>query len=1570
MDYFFIKSIRKLIKLLHVNKTCEKCNFTCNAIHFQHNFENWTSGNEDIDKFIQDTQLSAHDNVKEALEWIPYDRLYDIKYIAEKEFDKVYSANWIDGNISLWDDENQNWKRINHMFVILKSLNNPKNITMEFSQFTYENTNKPCGITQDPETKNYMFILNNICKKCNYVCNAMHFQQNFRNWTSGNNNIDKFIQDDQLSTHDNYNIDDALEWIPYNRFHDIKYIAKEEFSKVYRASWIDGNIDCWDDENKNWKRINHNMFVILRSLNNPKNISTKLKNENTNKPCGITQDPETKNYMIVLNNNICKKCNCKCNAIHFQQNFKNWASGNKDIDKFIQNTQLSIHDNYEIFKRALEWIPYNKFYYIKCIAVGEFGKVYRANWIDGNIGFWDDVNKNWKRINHNTFVILKSLNGSRNISLKFKNEINKPCGITQDPETKNYMMVLNVICKKCNYVCNAIHFQQNFKNWTSGNNNVNKFIRDSQLSVHDNYNINDALEWIPYNRLHNIKCVAKEKFGKVYGASWIDGNIDFWDDGNKKWKRINYNMFVILKSLNNPENILMKFKNKHTNRLCGITQDPKTKNYMMVLNNNICEKCNRKCNAMHFQQNFKNWTSSNNYVDKFIQDTQLSAHDNAEAALEWIPYDKFYNVKYIANEGFDEVYRANWIDGSITFWDDESQNWQRINSNMFVILKSLNDSINIYISVKFANESTNKPCGITQDPVTKNYMMVLNNICKECNYICNSMHFQQNFENWTSGNNDINKYIQDTQLSAHYNMKSALEWIPYSRLHNIKCIAKEKLSEMYRANWIDGNISNWDDENQNWERIRHNTVVILKSLNDLESIAIEFANEINKPYGITQDLETKNYMMVLSNICKVCNCKCNAIHFQQNFENWTSGDSNINKFIRDTQLLAHDNYNIDDALEWIPYDRFYNIKYIAEEEEFSKVYSANWVDGNISFWDDENQNWERINHNMFVILKSLNNLKNISMKFKNKNTNKSCGITQDPETKNYMMVLNNMCKECNHKCNAMHFQQNFKNWTSGNNDIDKFIQDTQLSAHHNAKLALEWIPYDKFCNIKCITKKFDEEYRANWIDGNINFWDNENQNWERMNHNMVVILKRLNNPKNISMEFTYEVNKFYGITQNPETEDYMVVLDDVCEKCNYICSAKTFHRNFRYWTSGNNDIDKIIQNTQLSIHDNYEIFKKALEWIPYDRFCNIKYIAQGGFGKIYIANWIDGYLNNWNYGNKTWNRYNKNMLVALKSLDNSKNATSEFINEIMLHNKGKKDNNFIIGFYGITQNPETKNYTMVLDYAEGGSLRSYLNEKHSELNWNEKICCLQNAIFGLEFIHEKELIHRDLHIGNILKLKYKTVITDMGLCKPANYNASENAKNTIFGVLPYIAPEVLKGKKYTKAADIYSFGIIMYEVISGLPPYHDLSHDEYLAIKICHGLRPTFKIKVPQLIVRLIKRCLDADPLIRPTAKEINDILRKWRSQPNDDQTAELQAQIKETDEINNNSSNSNITSANLGISYETHPQAIYTSRLLNFNILPEPKNSDDYYEQNDNIISKKFSECIQFDTSQWNNIN
>ena len=105
----------------------------------------------------------------------------------------------------------------------------------------------------------------------------------------------------------------------------------------------------------------------------------------------------------------------------------------------------------------------------------------------------------------------------------------------------------------------------------------------------------------------------------------------------------------------------------------------------------------------------------------------------------------------------------------------------------------------------------------------------------------------------------------------------------------------------------------------------------------------------------------------------------------------------------------------------------------------------------------------------------------------------------------------------------------------------------------------------------------------------------------------------------------------------------------------------------------------------------------------------------------------------------------------------------------------------------------------------------------------------------------------------------------------------------------------------------------------------------------------------------MLKRCLDANPLNRPTAYEISRILGQWRLFYIQTELTELQKQIEEAEEINNNSP-SNMPSTSLTLSYKTHSEAIYTSRLLNFNDLPEPKNSDDYYKRYDNIISEEYS--------------
>ena len=112
-------------------------------------------------------------------------------------------------------------------------------------------------------------------------------------------------------------------------------------------------------------------------------------------------------------------------------------------------------------------------------------------------------------------------------------------------------------------------------------------------------------------------------------------------------------------------------------------------------------------------------------------------------------------------------------------------------------------------------------------------------------------------------------------------------------------------------------------------------------------------------------------------------------------------------------------------------------------------------------------------------------------------------------------------------------------------------------------------------------------------------------------------------------------------------------------------------------------------------------------------------------------------------------------------------------------------------------------------YMELGSLRSNLMIK--KYNPLDKYDNLDYLVWSLLSLHKCNLVHGDFHSGNLLLLDNTfTYISDLGLSKPADKPTVKS--NEIYGVLPYIAPEVLRGKPYTKAADIYSFGIIMWEL--------------------------------------------------------------------------------------------------------------------------------------------------------------
>src|SRR5438034_10053742 len=136
-------------------------------------------------------------------------------------------------------------------------------------------------------------------------------------------------------------------------------------------------------------------------------------------------------------------------------------------------------------------------------------------------------------------------------------------------------------------------------------------------------------------------------------------------------------------------------------------------------------------------------------------------------------------------------------------------------------------------------------------------------------------------------------------------------------------------------------------------------------------------------------------------------------------------------------------------------------------------------------------------------------------------------------------------------------------------------------------------------------------------------------------------------------------------------------------------------------------------------------------------------------------------------------------------------------------------------------------------------LRQHLNNSFNSIDWLRKLKILYKIARGLNEIHEKGLIHHDFHCSNILNSNNNyTFITDLGLCQPANEKHSQNKYKKVYGVLPYMAPKALGRKEYTQESDIYGFGIIAYEVCTGFPPNYNMAHEEFLAIKICQGLRP------------------------------------------------------------------------------------------------------------------------------------
>ncbi|CAG7816772.1 unnamed protein product [Allacma fusca] len=252
-----------------------------------------------------------------------------------------------------------------------------------------------------------------------------------------------------------------------------------------------------------------------------------------------------------------------------------------------------------------------------------------------------------------------------------------------------------------------------------------------------------------------------------------------------------------------------------------------------------------------------------------------------------------------------------------------------------------------------------------------------------------------------------------------------------------------------------------------------------------------------------------------------------------------------------------------------------------------------------------------------------------------------------------------------------------------------------------------------------------------------------------------------------------------------------------------------------------------------------------VEQINFFEITDLKVVGRGSFGVVHRGRWKDKY-------------------VAVKKIE-SEAEKKAFAVEIRQLSRVNHPN--IVKLYGSCVNP----VCLVMEYAEGGSLYNVLHgfpqltyKAAHAMSW-----ALQTArgVAYLHGMHPKALIHRDLKPPNLLLINGGTIlkICDFGTaCDKQTYMT--NSK----GSAAWMAPEVFESKNYTEKCDVFSWGIILWEVFTRQKPFHDIGGPAFRIMWAVHqGKRPPLIAGCPPPIEKLMTLCWDKDPSCRPAMDEV-----------------------------------------------------------------------------------------------------
>ena len=254
----------------------------------------------------------------------------------------------------------------------------------------------------------------------------------------------------------------------------------------------------------------------------------------------------------------------------------------------------------------------------------------------------------------------------------------------------------------------------------------------------------------------------------------------------------------------------------------------------------------------------------------------------------------------------------------------------------------------------------------------------------------------------------------------------------------------------------------------------------------------------------------------------------------------------------------------------------------------------------------------------------------------------------------------------------------------------------------------------------------------------------------------------------------------------------------------------------------------------------------------------IEIIGRGSFGDVWSATW-------------------RGQTIAVKIVATSgisKSSIVQIRQEAKLMKKLRHPS--VLQYFGTATDKDC--ILIAMEYMQEGSVRGLLNRTSCDLTWKLRLSMLIDAACGMLYLHSLNppIIHRDLKSHNLLvNSKWEVKVCDFGLSIGVKQN--EYMQSNILGTLAWIAPEIFAHAPYNTRVDVYSFGIVMWEVLTRLVPYKGLDRQTIQHKVVVEKARPLVPGETHPAYRSLMEACWDENPNLRPDFGTVVTRLRAIR---------------------------------------------------------------------------------------------